>query len=316
MEWTDPSPNRAARVAARNEANCVSTWGAPLEAAHIAGLRANILESQARSLQERHDNIAGIGVGGVDVISIRLPFFDARHRCTDNHRRRVLRANGHLENLSGDAAMAVIDAHDKTLPADLRGRVHTIALAPLQVNASLADRSFAREQIERQLARAGLKLERFRDLAPAIAEAVYLGVATDTGWFRYSNMKSSTMRLAADLIDAGVDHNRLYRTVEQADTPHRLDLMRRALESLELLDHDRAAMITITKADIEACRASQDEVGGLTDLPAPVELRRDQINRPPCRPLHLPLTERLRTDRPRRFLAPLQRRQALAAGRD
>jgi phosphoesterase RecJ-like protein len=107
----------------------------------------------------------------------------------------------------------------------------------------------------------------FRDLPIDVAEAIYLGVATDTGWFRYSNMKSATMRLAADLIDAGVDHNRLYRTVEQADTPHRLELMRRALASLELLDHDRAAMITITKADIEACKASQDEVGGLTDLP-------------------------------------------------
>lgn len=100
-----------------------------------------------------------------------------------------------------------------------------------------------------------------------IAEPLYLGLATDTGWFRYSNMKPDTLRLAADLIEAGVDANRLYRTVEQADTPSRLELIRRALDSLELLDGNRAAMMTVTRADVAACQASQDEVGGLTDLP-------------------------------------------------
>ncbi len=107
----------------------------------------------------------------------------------------------------------------------------------------------------------------FKDLPADIAEPIYLGIATDTGWFRYSNMKPATLRLAADLIEAGVDHNRLYRQIEQADTPHRLQLIKRALDSLELMDNDRAAMMTITKADVAACHATQDEVGGLTDLP-------------------------------------------------
>lgn len=107
----------------------------------------------------------------------------------------------------------------------------------------------------------------YAKLPVEIAEPLYLGVATDTGWFRYSNMRPSTLRLAADLIDAGVDANRLYRAVEQADTPNRLELIRRALQSLEILDNGRAAMMTLTKADIEASGATQEEVSGLTDLP-------------------------------------------------
>ncbi|MBL8747470.1 MAG: DHH family phosphoesterase [Phycisphaerae bacterium] len=122
-------------------------------------------------------------------------------------------------------------------------------------------------ELAAELCRILLNLDAYRQLPADIAEPIYLGVSTDTGWFRYSNMKPSTLRLAADLIEAGVDHNRLYRQVEQADTPHRLQLIKRALDSLELLDQDRAAIMTITKADVTACHASQDEVGGLTDLP-------------------------------------------------
>ncbi|MDX2115419.1 MAG: DHH family phosphoesterase [Planctomycetota bacterium] len=102
---------------------------------------------------------------------------------------------------------------------------------------------------------------------PDIAEPLYLGVATDTGWFRYSSMTSATLRLAADLVDAGVDHNRLYRRIEQADTISRLRIIERALASLELIDDGRAAVMSISLRDVAETGASQDEVGGLTDLP-------------------------------------------------
>ncbi len=122
-------------------------------------------------------------------------------------------------------------------------------------------------ELAAELCRQLLGINTYKDLPKEIAEPIYLGIATDTGWFRYSNMKPATLRLAADLIEAGVDHNRLYRQIEQADSPHRLQLIKRALDSLELLDQDRAAIMTITKADIAACHATQDELGGLTDLP-------------------------------------------------
>lgn len=107
-------------------------------------------------------------------------------------------------------------------------------------------------------------------LPTTIAEPLYLGLATDTGWFRHSNVTSDVMRLAAQLIDAGVDQNRLYRLVEQNDSPKRLLLIQRALMSLQLLSRDRAAVMSVTAADIAACEASQDELGGLTDLPQTV----------------------------------------------
>jgi phosphoesterase RecJ-like protein len=121
-----------------------------------------------------------------------------------------------------------------------------------------------------ELCRLLLSLASIRDLPRHVAEPLYLGLATDTGWFRYSNTRSATLRMAADLIDAGVDHNRLYRNTEQTDSPRRLMLTQRALASLEYLASDRAAMMCVTKRDIEECNATQDELGGLTDLPQAV----------------------------------------------
>lgn len=109
-----------------------------------------------------------------------------------------------------------------------------------------------------------------RDLPVEVAEPLYLGVATDTGWFRHSNMSSRTLRLAADLVDAGVDHNRLYRLTEQAERPERLRLMDRALRSLRYLAGSRAALITLTHADFIETGATLDEAGGLNDLPMSV----------------------------------------------
>ncbi len=116
-----------------------------------------------------------------------------------------------------------------------------------------------------------LEIPSASDLPVDVAEALYVGLATDTGWFRYSNTTPTTLRIAADLLDAGVDYHRLYRCIEQSETRSRLDLIRRALVNLELFEDDKIAVITLRADDIEATGATQDELGGLTDLPQSLE---------------------------------------------
>jgi len=128
-------------------------------------------------------------------------------------------------------------------------------------------RASAAAQILTDLCLLLLGLSSASDLPVDIAEALYVGLATDTGWFRYSNTTPVTLRTAADLLDAGVDHHRLYRWIEQSETPTRLELIRRALENLEVFEGGRVAVITLDQQDIEATGATQDELGGLTDLP-------------------------------------------------
>ena len=102
-------------------------------------------------------------------------------------------------------------------------------------------------------------------LPEPVATPLYLGTATDTGWFRYSNVTPAVFRLAADLIQAGVPHTELFRVVEQRDKPGRVRLYGRALASLELLDKDRVALMNLTEADFKAAGAQPGDTGGFAD---------------------------------------------------
>ena len=99
-----------------------------------------------------------------------------------------------------------------------------------------------------------------------VAEALYLGLATDTGWFRHSNVSRAVMVLAGELLDAGADHVRLHQLVEQRETPGRLRLISRALASLQLLHGDRFAVMTLTLDDMRQAGAQPGETGGITDF--------------------------------------------------
>ena len=99
-----------------------------------------------------------------------------------------------------------------------------------------------------------------------VAEPLYLGLATDTGWFRYSSVTPATLRLAADLIEAGVDHTKLYGMIEQQDVASRWRLLGRALNTLELHSvrtPDDAATMSLTLADFDATGADRNDTAGL-----------------------------------------------------
>jgi len=114
-------------------------------------------------------------------------------------------------------------------------------------------------------------------LDESIAEALYLGLATDTGWFKHSNVTPAVMRLAADLLETGVNHERLYQNVEQRDRPARLRLMARALNSLEFALDGACALMSIRQKDFDETGAAPQDVGGLVDIPKTVETVRVSV---------------------------------------
>ena len=109
------------------------------------------------------------------------------------------------------------------------------------------------------------------ELPEPIASPLYMGLATDTGWFRFSNVTPATMRLAADLIQAGVDHTEFYRIIEQRDHPGRLRLLGRALRTLAFYPlkgvPDRVAIMGLTRDDFARAGARPGDTGGFADRP-------------------------------------------------
>jgi len=104
-----------------------------------------------------------------------------------------------------------------------------------------------------------------------ISEALFTGIASDTGWFKFSNTTPRTHQLAAKLIARGVNHASLYGKLEQSERPEKLALLIRAVGSLQLLAQGRAAVMTLRTKDFEETGARTEETERLIDIPQAVE---------------------------------------------
>jgi phosphoesterase RecJ-like protein len=101
----------------------------------------------------------------------------------------------------------------------------------------------------------------------AMQEALYAGVVADTGNFQFSNSTAKVHRLAADLIDQGVQPARVYQRLYWQERPEKLRLFGRAFETLQMREGGRYARLTVTLADLAACGASHDDLDRLVNKP-------------------------------------------------
>lgn len=108
------------------------------------------------------------------------------------------------------------------------------------------------------------------ELSRTLCEALFIGIASDTGWFRFSNTSPRTHALAARLLEAGVDHAALYQQLEQTERPQKLALLIRALDSLRLFADGRAAVMILRGSDFAETGALEEETERLIDIPQQV----------------------------------------------
>jgi phosphoesterase RecJ-like protein len=91
--------------------------------------------------------------------------------------------------------------------------------------------------------------------AAALATALITGIATDCGWFRFSNTDARLLRVAADLIDAGADLSGIYDLIYQQEPAAKLRLIARMLGSLRLEAEGRLAVMELRAEDFAAAGA-------------------------------------------------------------
>ncbi len=84
-----------------------------------------------------------------------------------------------------------------------------------------------------------------------IAESLFIAIATDTGWFQFSNTDARVYRVCADLIDLGANPTVLYDKLYNTFSGRRFKLMVAMLNSLELHLDGRYASQHITRQDFE-----------------------------------------------------------------
>ncbi len=92
-----------------------------------------------------------------------------------------------------------------------------------------------------------------------------MGLVTDTGKFMYENTTPAAHRMAADLIDAGVDAHGVYRRLFEDLPFRRLQLLSRALEKLARYDDGAVTLAALTRADFEETGALETDSEGIID---------------------------------------------------
>jgi len=103
------------------------------------------------------------------------------------------------------------------------------------------------------------------EITPDLAAALYVGLITDTGKFMYENTKAHTHRVAADLIEAGVDVDDTYRRLYEHVPLEKLRLVSRALDGIQRHCDGRLVVSYITMADYEATGAGEEMTEGVID---------------------------------------------------
>ena len=103
------------------------------------------------------------------------------------------------------------------------------------------------------------------ELDAGAARALYVAIVTDTGSFRFGNTTARTHQVVAELLRAGVDVERMFRHIFARYTPQGLDLLERALASLQTSEDGRVAWITIRERDVRETGADAEDREGLVE---------------------------------------------------
>jgi phosphoesterase RecJ-like protein len=99
----------------------------------------------------------------------------------------------------------------------------------------------------------------------SIAEALYVGLVTDTGRFMYENTGRCAHLMAAELIEAGVDVHEMYRRLYEGIPYGKLELLARALAKVERYDDGRITITHLTAADYAETGAAENFSEGVVD---------------------------------------------------
>jgi len=104
-------------------------------------------------------------------------------------------------------------------------------------------------------------------ITPAIANAIYAGILTDTGGFRYAATSSSTLGTAARMVKAGARPQWLSENIYESNDPAKIRLLAAVLNSLEFSEDGAIAWMTVLQSDLRACGALLEHTEGFSEFP-------------------------------------------------
>jgi len=175
--------------------------------------------------------------------------------------------------LPGDNAGRVILALDSATAPRTRIPEEVLAAAPLvidvdhhhdntrygTINLIVSDASSTAEIVRDLAAELGV------ELTPELAAAVFVGLYTDTGRFSYSNTTAKAYRLAAELVEAGVDPQEMFGRIYESEPYERKKLESKALERMTRYEDGRMVATYLLREDFDELGVGEEYAEGVID---------------------------------------------------
>ena len=107
-------------------------------------------------------------------------------------------------------------------------------------------------------------------LSPEMASLLYIAVSTDTGCFGYSNTTADAHRVAAELIDAGAELEKLNKLLFRTVSAARLQLEGLIYSNLRRFREGQINIALVTLEMMEKVGATEDDCDDLASLPGKI----------------------------------------------
>ncbi len=104
-----------------------------------------------------------------------------------------------------------------------------------------------------------------------IAMCLYTAIATDTGGFQYENTSAGTHRIAAALLEAGINVGELSQRIFDNTTYEKLKLKQKSIELLELYEDAKIAVVVLSQEDIRSAGAKDEDCDGIVNIGRSIE---------------------------------------------
>jgi bifunctional oligoribonuclease and PAP phosphatase NrnA len=192
---------------------------------------------------------------------------------------RFMALDGLSRELPADAAERTLVAVDCANESRLGADPAILHLAPFTINVDHHHDNSRFGDVNLVVADASSTGEVLRDvfrvlgveLTAEIAEPLYVALVTDTGRFQYSNTTAKALRLAAELVEAGADVQKVFQGVYESVQFAKLKLLARALERAEIYEGGRLVVSHLVRTDFDEVGAVEPYSEGIIDYLRAVE---------------------------------------------
>lgn len=98
-----------------------------------------------------------------------------------------------------------------------------------------------------------------------VGSCLYTGLVTDTGSFRFSSTTSTTLRVAANLVDKGVNSAQIHNNLFDTSSYNRLQLLGKALQNMKLMPEYKTSYITLTQEELDSHHYQKGDTEGFVN---------------------------------------------------